>query len=84
MLQLELFIVENGKKERKMVKDISNYLTNNTIMVLLIKVLRKALELKSLSMETSTKENIKMVNFMEKENILGQMVHAMKVSLLME
>ena len=35
-------------------------------------------------METNTKDNTKMASSTEKESTLGQMVHATKVSLLME
>lgn len=38
MLLLELFIVVNGKKVKKMVKGTSNYRISSTIMVLLIRV----------------------------------------------
>ena len=84
MLLLESFIVDSGKKAKKMDKGTWNYLTKNITMVPSIKVLKKGLEVRSLWTEISTKESTKMVNSMVKANILGQTDHAMKDSLLME
>ena len=84
MLLLELFIVVNGKKVKKMVKGTSNYRISSTIMVLLIRVWRKVLELKCLSMAIGTRESTKMVNLTEKANTLGRMGLATKDSSLKE
>jgi len=51
-------------------------------MALLLNLLKKDSELKCLLMETNIKANTKMENLMEKGNILGQILHAMKVNFL--
>ena len=85
LMQLpKLFTVENGKKVKKMGRDTWNFRTKNITMEHSTKVWKKALELKYLWMETNTKDNTKMASSTEKESTLGQMVHATKVSLLME
>jgi hypothetical protein len=76
--------VDSGGKEKKMDRVIWNFQIKSTITVLLWRVWKRASGFKFLSMETNTRESIKMENSTEKENIHGLMVPAMRVSLRKE
>lgn len=66
-------IAENGKRGKKMGKDTLNSLTKSITTAHSSRVLKKDMALRYLSMEISTRVNIKMVNSMEKENTYGRM-----------